>query len=886
MVSACLIGATESAVQETVASDESMISSFASVFLTTTQTFTSQNDPEEASIPFVTVEETQSQESNFANSTNAPNFQSFEEWKKNKLNQNRVDLANSSESRYSIEKPSQSLNNSNNNKNNILQPEIEAVKVNKDIKHIQRDEIHQRIKTRDGDQQSENQNSDNVNAPLGEEMVIEISMFAGSGEEQGKLYKDRFNYASFDCAATIVKTNKEAKGANSILLDNKDSYLLNECSASSNFIIVELCEDILVDEVLIGNFEFYSSMFKNIKISVSDRFPTTQWIVLGEFQAENVRQLQTFGIENPLIWAKFIKIEFLTHYGNEFYCPISSVQVHGTTMIEQFKEDNPDNEEKPDSELISTTEEVNAKPNSLDSYQESLPHDLPNDTLANSENGISDLVPEFDVYLANEKFKACLDFQLLEPEVNCTSKYLKLDQFLIDYEKTRHENFDQCLVGQEMEGVTSEEQSKVVETQPHTPSPKVQPQDSIYKNIVKRLSLLESNTTLSLLYIEEQSRLLSDAFTSLESQQAVKFQNILSQLNSTIQSQMDIFQKLNVDVYTSFSRLFEYQQQNFESNNVEISKQLSQIHNMISFYRNLTYFCLLTIILLFFYILLTKDLYIDDTYFPETSVPTSPLFSPETSPSISPAASIYNIKDLVSTTTAKNLSEQLNGDSGLDLGGSVSRSGHSRRPSASISTTGSIESVPANEAISGQAPSLKKANTNMALPVLYRRRSTLLNSFSKSWSLSPKKSDKLGLFKRSTTSNTQNQTQSNSLDSEVRKTMLVSDEECSLVKESPLHSVPKNRDNETFRNVMPEAENAVHGEHAPAKERGLEIENDASSGLEEPEAMIDSADFEYVYEEVEEEEEEKEGEGEEKDEMEGEAERGVEAIPIEVLETN
>ncbi|ODQ48407.1 hypothetical protein PICMEDRAFT_30043, partial [Pichia membranifaciens NRRL Y-2026] len=370
-------------------------------------------------------------------------------------------------------------------------------------------------------------------------------MFAGSGEEQGKLYKDRFNYASFDCAATIVKTNKEAKGANSILLDNKDSYLLNECSASSNFIIVELCEDILVDEVLIGNFEFYSSMFKNIKISVSDRFPTTHWIVLGEFQAENVRQLQTFGIENPLIWAKFIKIEFLTHYGNEFYCPISSVQVHGTTMIEQFKEDNPDNEEKPDSELISTTEEVNAKPNSLDSYQESLPHDLPNDTLANK-----------------------------------------------------------------MEGVTSEEQSKVVETQPHTPSPKVQPQDSIYKNIVKRLSLLESNTTLSLLYIEEQSRLLSDAFTSLESQQAVKFQNILSQLNSTIQSQMDIFQKLNVDVYTSFSRLFEYQQQNFESNNVEISKQLSQIHNMISFYRNLTYFCLLTIILLFFYILLTKDLYI------------------------------------------------------------------------------------------------------------------------------------------------------------------------------------------------------------------------------------------------------------------------------------
>ncbi|GAV29489.1 hypothetical protein PMKS-002990 [Pichia membranifaciens] len=866
VVSACMICATESAVRETAASDESVISPFASVLLTTTQASTLHNDFEEANIPFIRVKETENQEQNFANSTTVPNFQSFEEWKKNKLNQNRADLTNSSESGYSIEKPSVQLNTSNNSKKNISQLDIEDVKVNKNIKHIQRDEIHQRIKTRDGDLQKENQNSNNVNAQLGEEMVIEISMFAGSGEEQGKLYKDRFNYASFDCAATIVKTNKEAKGANSILLDNKDSYLLNECSASSNFIIVELCEDILVDEVLVGNFEFYSSMFKDIKISVSDRFPTTQWIVLGEFQAENVRQLQTFGIENPLIWAKFIKIEFLTHYGNEFYCPISSVQVHGTTMIEQFKEDNPDNEEKPDSELISTTEEINAKANSLDSYQEMLSNDQPNETHANTENGVSNLGPEFDVYLAKEKFKACLDFQLLEPEVNCTSKYLKLDQFLIDYEKTRHENFDQCLVDQEMEGATSEEQSRVVETQPHTPSPKVQPQDSIYKNIVKRLSLLESNTTLSLLYIEEQSRLLSDAFTNLESQQAVKFQNILFQLNSTIQSQMDIFQKLNVDVYTSFSRLFEYQQQNFESKNVEISKQISQISSMISFYRNLTYCCLLTIILLFFYILLTKDLYIDDTYFPETSVPTSPMFSPENSPSISPAASIYNIRDLVSTTTAKTLSEQLNGDGGLDIQDSVSRSDHSRKPSASLSTTGSIESVPAIDANSGQVSVPKKANTSMTLPVLYRRRSTLLNSFSKSWSLSPKKSDISGPFKRNTGSNTQSQAQNNSLVSEVRKTTLGLDGKCSSMKEPSQLAVPKYRVDKPFGNVVHETGKVDLMVKTKRRKRELEGENNAFSVLEEPGEKTDSADFEYVYEEEEE-------------------ERGVEPIPIEVLET-
>lgn len=88
-----------------------------------------------------------------------------------------------------------------------------------------------------------------------------------------KFYKDRFNYASFDCAATIIKTNKEAKGAHNILIENKDSYMLNKCDAPNKFVIIELCQDILVDTVVIGSFEFFSSMFKDIRISVSDRFP-------------------------------------------------------------------------------------------------------------------------------------------------------------------------------------------------------------------------------------------------------------------------------------------------------------------------------------------------------------------------------------------------------------------------------------------------------------------------------------------------------------------------------------------------------------------------------------------------------------------------------------
>lgn len=96
-------------------------------------------------------------------------------------------------------------------------------------------------------------------------------------EADGKVYKDKFNFASVDCAATIMKTNAQAKGASAILKENKDSYLLNECSVKHKYVIIELCQDILVDLVVIGNFEFFSSIFKDIRISVSDRFPSQNW---------------------------------------------------------------------------------------------------------------------------------------------------------------------------------------------------------------------------------------------------------------------------------------------------------------------------------------------------------------------------------------------------------------------------------------------------------------------------------------------------------------------------------------------------------------------------------------------------------------------------------
>lgn len=149
-----------------------------------------------------------------------------------------------------------------------------------------------------------------------------------------KSLKERFNYASIDCAATVRKANPEAKGAQSILYESKDQYLLNSCSADK-FVILNLCEQIVVDTIVMANFEFFSSTFKDFRVYASSKYPTNEWKLLGQWQARNTRDLQVFKVPDSG-FVEYLKIELLTHYGHEHYCPLSLVRVHGMTNMEYY----------------------------------------------------------------------------------------------------------------------------------------------------------------------------------------------------------------------------------------------------------------------------------------------------------------------------------------------------------------------------------------------------------------------------------------------------------------------------------------------------------------------------------------------------------------------
>nr|XP_046265404.1 SUN domain-containing ossification factor-like isoform X3 [Scatophagus argus] len=167
-----------------------------------------------------------------------------------------------------------------------------------------------------------------------------------------KIQKNFNNYASVECGAKILGANPEAKSTSAILRENMDLYMLNPCSNKIWFII-ELCEPIQVKQLDIANFELFSSTPKDFLVSISDRYPTNKWLKLGTFHGRDERTVQSFPLDERLyakyvkMFTKYIKVELVSHFGSEHFCPLSLIRVFGTSMVEEY-EDIADPTEKPD----------------------------------------------------------------------------------------------------------------------------------------------------------------------------------------------------------------------------------------------------------------------------------------------------------------------------------------------------------------------------------------------------------------------------------------------------------------------------------------------------------------------------------------------------------
>ncbi|XP_073140768.1 SUN domain-containing protein 4-like [Henckelia pumila] len=183
-----------------------------------------------------------------------------------------------------------------------------------------------------------------------------------------------YNYASASKGAKVLSYNKEAKGASNILISDKDKYLRNPCSTEEKFVVIELSEETLVDAIEIANFELHSSNLKDFELQGSPVYPTDSWVELGNFTAANVKHAQRFVLPDPK-WARYLKINLLTHHGSEFYCTLSVLEVYGVDAVEKMLEDlisvqdkllvseETTTEQKPVSSMQNPHEDLIDKPN-------------------------------------------------------------------------------------------------------------------------------------------------------------------------------------------------------------------------------------------------------------------------------------------------------------------------------------------------------------------------------------------------------------------------------------------------------------------------------------------------------------------------------------------
>ncbi|KAH9828306.1 Sad1 / UNC-like C-terminal [Teratosphaeria destructans] len=502
-------------------------------------------------------------------------------------------------------------------------------------------------------------------------------------KDAGKTCKERNNYASFDCAAGIMKSNPECKSSSSILVENKDSYMLNVCSAPNKFFIVELCNDILIDTIVLANYEFFSSVFRHFRVSVADRYPVKpdKWKDLGTFEARNTREVQAFLVENPLIWARYVRIEFLSHYGNEYYCPLSLLRVHGTTMMEEFRhqEELARGEIAEDEPLLEAevppTKPVQQEPlPSTDDTSRSTVEAIPpvqteiltGRSTAESTGSSTEVVsgsssdavgpgsPDENsttstgiVQTAGEPEASDLTCATSkaahDPMCSPSSQALTASAHGEPAESASHtvvssaSSFMNSTVASEPEAIASysldlgntsdpvsvpatssvsavdsntdivrntttavsvqshhstsmsqdtslsvtdartdaTKATSATSTASHPPQPTTQ--ESFFKSVHKRLQQLESNSTLSLQYIEEQSRILRDAFTKVEKRQVAATGKFLSHLNNTVMNELHGFRQAYDQLWQSTVIELEGQREQYQREMLALSTRLTLV---------------------------------------------------------------------------------------------------------------------------------------------------------------------------------------------------------------------------------------------------------------------------------------------------------------------
>lgn len=162
------------------------------------------------------------------------------------------------------------------------------------------------------------------------------------------LPETQHNFALDRDGAKVLAANPGAKKVAAILDDDSDTFMRNECK-DDKWVVIELSQMAKVSRLELAQYELYSSRVQEFEVRGRQSHPrtdnmdtakglnSTAWKLLGRFTAEKAKGTQTFAVENPL-WARYLLIRFLSHYGTEQVCAINGIGVHGKSAAEELED--------------------------------------------------------------------------------------------------------------------------------------------------------------------------------------------------------------------------------------------------------------------------------------------------------------------------------------------------------------------------------------------------------------------------------------------------------------------------------------------------------------------------------------------------------------------
>lgn len=168
--------------------------------------------------------------------------------------------------------------------------------------------------------------------------------------------KKVINYASKDAGALVVEASGTSKGFDNLLVDNKDKYGITECG-ERKYVVIGLSEDIRMTEIILNQYEKYSSSVREFDVLGSQTFPTKEWLHLGTFEATYAKREQLFLFPDPK-YVRYLKVRFNTHHGDEASCTVSQLKVHGITVMEGMQDDLRKHQEELDEQMESIGEDL------------------------------------------------------------------------------------------------------------------------------------------------------------------------------------------------------------------------------------------------------------------------------------------------------------------------------------------------------------------------------------------------------------------------------------------------------------------------------------------------------------------------------------------------